>query len=69
MVFPDSEDIKSNLVGVFDLLDQVTETLRWADRPAGVSVRRGEAINSDLHKWSLRVVRGAIPSASKGYCW
>jgi len=26
-VFSDSEDIQSNLIGVFDLLDQVTQTL------------------------------------------
>jgi len=48
MVFSDSEDIESNLVGVFDLLDQVTQTLRWTQRPAGLIVRCREAINAEL---------------------
>jgi hypothetical protein len=48
-VLADSEDIEPNLVGVLDLLDQVTETFRWAELAAAVSVRRREAINSDFH--------------------
>jgi hypothetical protein len=49
MMFSDSEDIESHLVGVLDLLNQVTEALRCAQRPAGVIVRRRETINADLN--------------------
>src|SRR6266550_4011055 len=49
MVFSDSEDIQSDLISVFDLLDQVTQALRFTERSTGVSVRGREAINSDLH--------------------
>ena len=49
MVLADSEDIEPNLVGVFDLLDEVAQALRCAERPAAVRVRGGEAIDSDLH--------------------
>ena len=51
MMFADSEDIESDLIGVFDLLEQVAQALRWTDRTAGVIVRRREAINADLHSW------------------
>ena len=33
MVFADSEDIESNLIGVLDLLDQVAQPIRGFDRP------------------------------------
>ena len=61
MMFSDSEDIESNLVGVLDLLDQVTQALRWAQRPAGVIVRRRETINADLNaslQWSVPLEKG-----------
>jgi hypothetical protein len=46
MVFADSKHIQSNLIGVFDLFDQVAEPLGSTERTAGVSVRRREAINA-----------------------
>ena len=49
MVLADSEDIQSYLIGVLDLLDQVSKTFRRADRTTGVIVRRREAVDSDLH--------------------
>jgi len=52
MVFPDSEDVESNLVGVFDLLNQVAQALCWTQRPTGLIVRCREAINAELHHHS-----------------
>jgi hypothetical protein len=49
MVFADTKYIQSNLIRVFDLLDQVAQTLRRTERSAGVNVRRSEAINAYLH--------------------
>jgi hypothetical protein len=49
MVFSDSKHIQSNLVGLFDLLDQVTEPLRRAERPARFSVRCRETIDAYLN--------------------
>src|SRR5712691_9450998 len=51
VMLADSEDIESNLIGVFDLLDQVTQTLRFTERSTAVGMRRREAINSDFHSW------------------
>src|SRR6266446_9864381 len=51
MVFSDSEDIQSNLIGVFDLLDQVTQTLRFTERSTAVGMRSREAIDADFHSW------------------
>ena len=48
-MFADSEDIQSNLIGILDLFDQVAKVLRRARRQVGVAVRRGEAVDSDLH--------------------
>jgi hypothetical protein len=49
MVLADAERIQANLIGMFDLLDQVGKTDRRTNRTAGVIVRRSEAINADLH--------------------
>ena len=51
VVFADTEDVQPDLVGVFDLLDQVAEAIGCADHVAGggVGKLRGETINSDLH--------------------
>jgi hypothetical protein len=48
-MFSYSEDIESNLIGELDLLDQVAQPLRCAERFACVSVRRCETVNADLN--------------------
>jgi len=56
MMFSDSENIEPDLVGVLDLLNQMTQALRRAERPAGVIVRRRKTINADLKaslQWSV----------------
>ena len=58
MVLADSEYVQPNLIGVFDLFDQVAQAIRWIFRAAGVIVRRGEAVNSDLH-WQPPPFRSA----------
>ncbi len=47
LVRTDAKYVQPNLIGMFDLLDQVAPTLRCADRNAGVVVRRREAIDAD----------------------
>jgi hypothetical protein len=49
MVFADSKYVQPNLIGVFDLLDQVAQAFRRTDRKAGVVERRREAIDANLH--------------------
>src|SRR5256886_3826007 len=49
VVLADAKDVQPDLIGMFDLLDQVAQTIRHADRNAGVVVRRREAIDADLH--------------------
>jgi hypothetical protein len=48
MVFADAKRVQPNLIGVFDLFDQVAETVGRAHRATGVVVRRRETINADL---------------------
>ena len=49
MVLTNAKRIHAELIGVLDLLDQVSKTFRRADRTTGVIVRRREAVDSDLH--------------------
>jgi hypothetical protein len=49
VVFADSKHVQANLIGVLDLLDQVAQTVRCADRKAVVGVCRREAIDTNLH--------------------
>lgn len=66
MVFADAKRVQPNLIGVFDLFDQVAQTLRRADRTAGVIVCRREAINADFHlrpPYARTVVTGRARSA------
>ena len=61
MMFSNSENIESDLVGVLDLVNQVTQALRWAQRTAGVIVRCRKTINADLNaslQWSVPLAKG-----------
>jgi hypothetical protein len=49
MVFPDSKGVQAGSIGELDLLDQVAQSIRAADREACVVVSCGEAVNADLH--------------------
>ena len=49
MVPADSKRVQPNLIGVLDLLHQVAQPVRRADRKTGVVVRGCEAVNSNLH--------------------
>ena len=49
MMLADAEDVQTHLVGVLDLFDEIPQPLRRFHGEAGLVVRRGEAINSDLH--------------------
>src|SRR6266704_4028294 len=49
VVFADSECVQPDLIGMFDLLDKVAQTVRRADRKTVVVVCRGEAVNANLH--------------------
>src|SRR5450755_3928619 len=52
VVFADSEDVETDLVGVFDLLEQIAHAGDRAegDTCSGVWKYRCEAVNADLHK-------------------
>ena len=48
MVFAYSKCIQADLIGMFDLLNQVEQTVRRADPEAAIRVRCSEAIDTDL---------------------
>jgi hypothetical protein len=52
MVFADTEDIKTDLVGQLDLFKQIAQTLGGRDGNAGFRVLNccREAVNADLHE-------------------
>jgi hypothetical protein len=52
VVFADSKHVQANLISMFDLFDQVAQTIRRVDGKAGVVVCRCEAIDANLHLWS-----------------
>ena len=54
VVFADSKHVLANLIGMFDLFDQVAHTVRRTDGETRVVVCRCEAIDTDLHFWALR---------------
>ena len=45
VVFADSKHVQANLIGMFDLFDQVAQTVRRVHGKAGVDVWRCEAID------------------------
>jgi hypothetical protein len=49
VVLTDTEDVEPYLVGVLDLFDQVSKTLSWAERTAGLVMCRSKTINADFH--------------------
>ena len=49
MVFADTEHIEPDLIGVFDLFDQVAHARRRIDGAAVLVERRSETVNPDLH--------------------
>ena len=50
MVFADAKDVQPHLIGVFDLLDEVSQTVLRAHGTAAVVERGGEAVNPNLHQ-------------------
>src|SRR5258708_7134138 len=49
VMFADSKHVEPDLVGVFDLLNQIAQALRPADREAGVVICCRETIDSNFH--------------------
>jgi hypothetical protein len=45
------------LVRVFDLLDELPQTIRWIHGAAVLVERRGEAVNANLHRCLSEVDR------------
>jgi hypothetical protein len=60
MVFANTKRVQPHFVGVFDLLNQLSQTVRWIHRTAVLVERGGEAVNPDLHRVRLRK-RGRDP--------
>jgi hypothetical protein len=54
-VLTDPEDIQTDLLRERDLVEQITQAIRAADREGGVRVRSGEAVDSDFHVTGPRV--------------
>src|SRR2546429_526948 len=46
MVLTDPEHVQSDLIGVFDLFEQIPKTIRLTDREASLGQRRREAVNA-----------------------
>jgi hypothetical protein len=51
MMFADPENVEADLVGKFDLLEQMMHALDRAERETGGRIRDGgsEAVDADLH--------------------
>src|SRR2546427_276411 len=65
MVLTDPEHVQSDLIGVFDLFEQIAQTIRLTDREASLGQRRREAVNANFHlvcrnKGLCRIVPMAI---------
>ncbi len=62
MVFADSKDIQTHLIGVCNLIDQIAQTIRRVDRATGVVVCRCEAVNSNLHPSPSHLISPRYPA-------
>jgi len=53
VVLADAEDVQSDLIGELNLLEQVAQPLRRADRPARSGVGRdfGEGVDTQFHRY------------------
>ncbi len=49
MVFADAKGVQAHLIGVLDLLDELSQTVRWTHGDAAVVERGCEAVNPNLH--------------------
>jgi hypothetical protein len=49
MVFAYTKHVQTNLIGKFDLFDQVAQTIRRTDGETRVVVCRCEAVDTNLH--------------------
>jgi hypothetical protein len=61
MVFADAKGVEAHLIGVFDLLDELSQTVLRADGKAVVVESGCEAVNADLHpgaRCSLETISG-----------
>ena len=47
----DAEDVQAHLIGVFDLLDEVSQTVLRAHGKTAVVERGCDAVNPDLDQW------------------
>ena len=66
VVLAEAEDVEAELVGEGDLLDEVAQALRRADRAAGggVGADVGEGVEAELHPGSF--LSAAAPAAAGG---
>jgi hypothetical protein len=54
MVLAHTKRVQPDLVRVFDLLDQLSQTVHWIHRTAVLVEGRGKAVNPHLHDVGLR---------------
>jgi hypothetical protein len=50
MVFTDAKGVQADLIGVCNLVDQLTQPVRWTHRATAVVERGGESVNPNLHQ-------------------
>ena len=50
MVFTIAKRVQADLVGMFDLLDQLSQTIRWIQRATVLVERRRKTVNTHLHR-------------------
>jgi hypothetical protein len=64
VVFTNTKRVQANLVGVFNLVDQLSQTIRRIQRAAVLIERGSETINTHLHRLYFRKRSLHCPTAS-----
>ena len=52
MVFANTKRVQADLVGMFDLLDQLSQTIRWIQGATVLVERRRKTVNTRLHRYA-----------------
>ena len=50
VVFTNAKRVQADRVGMFDLLDQLSQTIRWIQRATVLVERRRKTVNTHLHR-------------------
>ena len=50
VVFTNAKRVQADRIGMFDLLDQLSQTIRWIQRATVLVERRRKTVNTHLHR-------------------